>query len=251
MQPFYKPLALVLLISVGWGAHAQRQLQGSFWADVDAVYSSLSYNEPDLSATEAGRFAGVRGDLGVSLMPGLGVTLGGDYTDGNMNYTGKTLTGASVSGYTGDYIRTEYGLVEVNIGYFILSGGFATREWYDRIPSAYRRYETMRYYPVIATFTRGMFYLKGEYDFGDGGSLNARLSDTGAEDLVFSRSGGSGYALEFGAMIPTAMGFQDRIFIGYRRFSVAAAGTQSDGASNISVGSNNTTILQAGIGVSF
>ena len=220
--------------------------------DADYLYSNFAYHES--GNTETGALPGVRGDLGLGLSSTLGVALGGEYWDGRVNFSGTSLTGASVQqALNYNYLRDIYARVEVPWGALHFTAGLGQRERYDNFVGNYRRRETYNYFPVTATYMGQFFYVKVEGDWWKSGTVQAYMSDVSSSERNVSVDSGSGlgYGLEIGALVMTAGHFNSRIFVGYHHWDVGQSGIASDGVRNVQIPANSTTVIQGGIGVGF
>jgi hypothetical protein len=239
---------LFILLTFTSLAHAQRN-PGSAWLSLDYTYTNLTYKEPAL--TDMGNLAGVRGELGIGLSSTLGLSVGGEYQDGNLNYDGATLTGAQIQQVSKDWMHDLRGLLHVFMGPLVLSGGIGQREWYENLVVAYRRREVYNYYPMALTFYQQAVYIRLEYDLWKNGTNKSYMSDSGANDVLFHQGGGSGYGLEIGYLIPTAIKFFNRVYLSYHRWDVSDSDAQSDGVASLTQPKNNTVTIQGGLGFSF
>lgn len=230
--------------------HAQHEGSGA-WLNVDYTYSAIDYKEPSL--LEKGRYAGVRGEIGFDLTSFVGLSVGGEYRDGNFNYDGATLTGSTIQVLSRDYIRDVRAMMHLFYGPVVIAGGVAEREWYENITGAYRRRETYGYFPATLTLYRDAVYVKVEYDLWSKGKNKSYMSDVGAteKDVEFAQSSGSGYGAEVGLMIPSAMHFQTRVFVAYHRWDVKDSDAQFDGVYTLVQPRSTTTTLEGGVGLSF
>lgn len=246
--------ALILLMawtSFGFGATAWADGGRSTWLNVEYTYSDYTNKESGMS--ETGRLAGVRGELGILLGAQFGVSVGGEYQDGNLNFDGTTLAGNYTKQLTADYFRDTRLLMNYYMGALVFSSGIVQRERYENLPGNYHRRDTFTYYPVIATYYSYSFYFKVEIGASLKGKTNVSMSEVtpSGHDLEFARSSGSGLATEAGYIVPTGGKFATRMFLSYRRLSLGDAGTQNDGVRNVTVTQMSTDIVQAGIGVGF
>jgi hypothetical protein len=246
----FRGLALLCILFATSLAHAQHAGQ-SIWLNVDYTYTDLTYKEPSMS--EKGRLAGVRGDLGIGLFDNFGVSVGGQYQDGNLNYDGATFTGTPVKQVTKDYLRETYMLGNFMMGPVTISGGVGQREWFNDLVVSYRRREIYNYYPISMTVFRDSLYFKVENIIWKSGKNKSYMHDVSAaeKDVEFSQGSGSMYGAEIGYLIPNADHFSSRVFIAYRRWDVDASDTQNDNVYNLQEPKNNTVTLQLGLGVSF
>lgn len=223
----------------------------SAWLSVDYTYSDLTYKEPTID--EKGRLAGIRGELGLGLTSWLGISVGGEYQDGNLNYDGSTFGGAAVKQVTKDYIRDTRAMLHWLGGPAILSAGIGQREWYDDLVVSYRRRTTYNYYPITLTLNRDNVYVKFENDVWNKGHNKSYMHDVNAaeKDVEFTQSSGSGYGLEIGYAVATADRFISRVFISYHRFDVGDSDVQNDNVYNLQEPKNNMVTIQGGIGFLF
>ncbi len=239
---------LLLLFFFGAQLHAA---PSSCWLKLDYTYTDIAYKEAKM--TEAGRFPGIRGELGLGLTSMIGASVGGQYMEGNLNYSGETFSGASAKTVTKDYFSTTYGLIHLFFDSWVISGGIAQREWFNNLVISYRRRQTYSYYPLAATIYRGPLYFKAEWDWHFKGKNKTYMSDVNAaeHDVEFAQSSGSGYGAEVGVTIPTAMGFATHGFVAYHRWDIGDSDVQNDGVYNLMEPANHTTVIEGGIGVSF
>jgi hypothetical protein len=242
-------LVLALIFSTSSFAHAQRN--GSSWLNLDYTYSNLTYKESAM--TESGNFAGIRGELGIALTSLLAVSVGGEYKDGNLDFSGTTLTGTSLNTVTKDYFRDTRAMLNFLMGSAVLSAGIAQREWYDNLVVAYRRREIYNYYPTTLTLYRDSIYVKLEYDIWNRGTAKAYMSDVSSseQDVSFTQGSGSGYGVEVGYSVGNMNKFATRIYIAYQRWNIGDSNTQNDNVYNLTIPNNNTVNLQAGLGIGF
>ena len=245
-----RALLLFCVLTTGAFAHAQYQGEDTWW-NFDYTYSDLSYKEDNMS--EHGQFAGVRGDIGVGLFDNFGLSVGGEYQDGNLNYDGATFTGTPVKQVTKDYIRDTRALLHFMFGPVTVSGGLAQREWYDDLVISYRRRTTYDYYPVIISIVRDGIYFRVENDFWKSGRNKSYMHDVNVaeQDVELKQSSGNGFGVEIGYSIPTALKFATRIYISYHKWDVGDSDVVNDGVFNLQEPRNNTVVLQGGIGLSF
>lgn len=243
-------LSLILVLSGTTEVFAQSAGK-SAWLNVDYTYNNLAYSQAQLN--EKGNFAGVRGELGIALAGFLGVSMGGDYMDGNLNYDGAVLGGTPIQVVSKDYLRDTRAMVHMIYGGMIVSGGIAQREWYDNVPTAYRRRETYDYYPVTVTMYRESIYIKGEFDVWKAGKNKTYMSDVSASqtDVTFKQKKGSGYGLEIGYMVHTGSAFVTRLFASYHRWDVDDSDVQSDDVHSLTEPKSRTVTIQGGLGISF
>jgi hypothetical protein len=231
-------------------AHAQRE-GNSAWLNLDYTYNQITYKESKMS--EKGDFAGIRGDLGLGLSENFGISVGGEYMDGHMNYDGSTFTGTAVKQVTKDYIRETRILAHMLFGPVVFSAGVAQREWFDDLVVSYRRRTTYDYYPMALTLYRGELYIKAQVDVWKSGKNKSYMHDVNASerDVEFKQPSGSGWGAEVGYMLPTADKIFARVFLAYHQWSVSDSDTQNDGVYNLMEPKNTTTVLQGGLGLSF
>jgi hypothetical protein len=244
--------ALIFLCLSFATAHAHAQHQGqNLWLNVDYTYTDFTYTEPSMS--EKGRLGGIRGDLGVGLFDNFGVSIGGQYQDGNLNYDGATFNATAVKQVTKDYLRETYALANIMMGPATLSGGVGQREWFDDVPGSYRRREIYNYYPVAMTVSRDGFYFKVENILWKSGKNKSYMHDVSAseKDTEFNQGSGTMYGAEIGYLIPTQDHFASHIYASYRRWDIDASDTQNDGVLSLQVPKNTTVTIQVGLGLSF
>jgi len=241
-------LSASALLFTSVAAHAQAN---SLWLSVDYTYSDVSYTNSALA--EKARLGGIRGDFGLALTSSLGLEVAGDYQDGNFSADGNTLTGATTSGLTKDYLRDTRALADLFFGSFTIGAGVAQREWYDVLPGAYRQRTTYNYFPIVLTINEGGFYLKGEYDYWGSGTNKNYMSDLGAtrQDTSLTQKSGSGWGAEIGYQLRSPALIETRIFASYHRWDVGTSDMQSDGVQALTQPKNNTVTIQGGIGINF
>jgi hypothetical protein len=240
----------LLLFLQSLPVHAQKAGSGA-WLNLDYTYSDITYKEAQ--ASESGNMAGIRGDLGIGLTQVMGLSIGGQYMEGNLNYTGQTLTGSNVQVVTKDYFSSTYGLVHLFYNSMDLSGGIAQRVWFDNLVGSYRRRETYNYYPVALTMYRQAFYVKAELDMRFAGKNKTNMTDLSAAErpVDFTQSSGSGYGVEVGLLIPAVKIFTTHAYLSYHRWDVGDSDMQNDNVHNLVQPKNNTVTIEGGIGVAF
>jgi hypothetical protein len=240
-------LLLLFALATAVRAHAQ----DSLWLDVDYSYSDITFNQPNF--VEKGRFAGVRGELGLALFSNLAVSVGGEYQDGNFTANGTTMTGAAIDGVTKDYIRDTRAMLNLIMGQSSLAAGIAQREWYNVLPAAYRQREIYNYYPITLTLGAKGLYIKAEYDIWKSGTNKSYMSDLSAseKDVNFTQGSGSAMGAEIGYQMQSASHFATRVYINYKRWDVNDSSTQNDNVYNLIQAKSNTVTIQGGVGVGF
>lgn len=201
--------------------------------------------------TEHGRLAGVRGDLGFYLFSNFGLSAGGEYQDGNLDYDGATLTNTQIKQVTKDYIRRTEFLGHFAYGGFILSAGVAERYWFDDLVVSYRRRTRYDYNPIYLTYRMRGFYVRYEHDLWKKGWNKSHMHDVNvaANDVEFTLGKGTGFGGEIGLVIPGALA--TRLFLAYHKWSVKESDVQSDGTQSLIEPANNTTEMKVGLGLSF
>jgi hypothetical protein len=219
--------------------------------DADYLYSNFENRES--GNRETGALPGVRGDLALELGSSLVVAAGGEYWDGHVNFAGTSLTGSNLQILNSTYLRDIYARVEVPMGSLQLTAGIGQRERLDNFVGNYRRRETFNYFPVTATYTQQFFYIRAEVDVWKSGNVQAYMSDVSAAEhnVTLDFGSGLGYGAEIGALLATSGHFYNRIFIGYHHWDVGQTNAASDGVRSVQIPSAGTTVIQAGIGVSF
>jgi hypothetical protein len=247
-----RPTLVLLLIAFAPPAFAQQEgAPPGAWLNLEYTYNNIAYSESAMN--EKGNFAGLRGELGLGVGSSLGVSVGGEYMEGNLQYTGSTFTGTSAQTLTKDYIRDLRALLHMFMGQMELAGGVAQREWFDNLVVSNRRRETYDYYPAMITFYRDIIYFRLEYDLWSRGRNKAYMSDVNPaeRDVDFSQSSGSGYGVEVGLTVPTAARFGVRAFLSYHRWDVNDSDVQNDNVYTLKEPKNNTVTISGGLGVSF
>lgn len=242
-------VALIFAATVSQAVHAQ--YQGANWLHIDYTYMDMTYKEPDVMS-EKGRLPGVRAELGLSLMPGLAISAGGEYYDGHLNYDGATFGGTPVKQVTNDYVRDLRALVHLMWAPFVLSAGVGDRYWFDDLVISYRRRTQYQYTPIILTYNMGGIYLSAETDLWGKGTNKSHMSDVNPahSDVSFKLGKGSGLGFEAGMFIPSALG-ATRVFLRYHKWNVEQSDVQNDGVNNLVEPKNETTTVTAGIGLAF
>lgn len=201
---------------------------------------------------ETGRFAGVRGELGVNMLGWGAVSAGGTYMDGNMYYDGSTFAGTPIKTLTKDYFRDTRVLVHAMLFPFTLSYGVGQRYWYDDLVISYRRRTRYDYNPLIITYTDSSFYIRYEQDLWSKGWNKSHMSDVSntRHDVEFTLGKGSGMGFEVGLFVP-AQGFVSHLFVAYHKWAIKQSNVQNDGTSNLVEPENQTETLQFGLGLVF
>lgn len=222
----------------------------STWLNMEYTYTDFTYKEGDFR--EVARLAGIRGELGL-FYGGMGVSAGGEYQDGMMDFSGTTYTGATGNLISKNYIRDTRLLAHYYIETMIISLGLAQREWYNNLVGEYHRRQTLNYYPVIVTLAAGNAYFKLEYDAAMKGKLGVSMGETGggARDIDFTQDGGSGFMVEAGLTGATSGKFFYRIFASYRRLLIDAGGSLSDGVHMVYANRGTMDLVSGGLGLSF
>ncbi|MBX3021685.1 MAG: hypothetical protein KF799_08430 [Bdellovibrionales bacterium] len=242
-------LCLVAVLLATPRLWAQHQMAN--WLHISSTYSEFNYKEPNVMS-EKGRLAGVRGELGLSFGQSLALSVGGEYQDGNLNYDGSTFDGDPVKQVTKDYVRDLRLMAHVIYAPLVLSAGVAERYWYNDLVVSYRRRTQYNYNPVQISYFMDNVYLTVEHDVWLKGTNKSHMSDvtSTARDVEFTLGKGSGFGVEIGYMIPSPT-IYTRLFLRYHKWSVKQSDTQSDGIHTLVEPDNNTTLLQAGIGLGF
>ncbi|MGZ3721806.1 MAG: hypothetical protein ACXVA9_02670 [Bdellovibrionales bacterium] len=245
-----RALILFCLFTATGLAHAQHQ-GANAWLNVDYTYTDMKDPEPSMS--EKGRLAGIRGDIGIGLFDNFGISVGGEYQDGNLYYDGATFSGTPVKQVTKDYLRDTRAMANFMFGPMTFSAGVAQREWFNDLVISYRRRETYNYYPIVVTVYRDGIYMKVENDIWKSGRNKSYMHDVNAaeKDVEFQQNSGTGYGAEIGYLIPTADHFSTRIFISYHRWDVKDSDVQNDNVYDLQEPKNNTVTVQLGLGLSF
>lgn len=223
---------------------------GIFWLSADYTYTDLTYKEPGYM-TEKGRLAGIRGELGVHLFGGFGLSYGGEYMDGHLDYDGSTFSGAQAKVITNDYIRQTQGLAHLIYGPVVIAAGMAQRYWYNDLVVSYRRRTRYDYIPVYFTYRTAQVYVKIEHDIWRKGWNKSHMSDVNpaASDVEFKLGNGAGFGFEVGYVIQGMV--TTRVFAAYHKWDIGESDVQSDGTQNLIEPKNNTTEIKAGIGLVF
>lgn len=239
-------LSLVLCTVPAWAVDG-----GRHWLNLDFTYTELTYKEPGL-LTEKGRLAGVRGEFGFFLFSNLGVSAGGEYQDGNLDYEGPSATATiPMKEITNDYFRRTEILGHLALSGFVLSSGVAQRYWYNDLVTSYRRRTRYEYIPVYLTYRMQNFYIRYEQDIWKKGWNKRQVSDVNpaASDVEFNLGKGNGYGAELGIVIPGWVA--SRIFVAWHKWTVKESDVQNDGTQNLTEPDNNTTEIKGGLGFSF
>jgi hypothetical protein len=222
------------------------------WLNAAYTYSDVTYKETG-TTSQKGRFAGVRGELGLPALAGISISGYGEYQAGNMNHEGSVLGGGTLTGITKDYFRDLRGLLNLHYGALTISGGIGQRFWYSDYVTSYRMRQQYDYSPILLTYRSKGFYMRAEADLWRGGKNTTHMSDLGGArtDVEFKQTKGAGFGGEIGLMIPNAMGFSTHIFAAYHKWTVNASDVQFDGVDYLTVPENSTVSYQGGIGISF
>lgn len=220
------------------------------WLNIDYTYTDLTYKEPG-AMSEHGRLAGIRGEFGMYLFSNFGVSAGGEYQDGNLDYDGATFSGTPVKQITNDYFRKTEILAHIAYMPMVLSVGVAQRYWYNDLVISYRRRTRYDYTPIYLTYRSDNFYIRYEHDLWKKGWNKSHMSDVNASanDVEFTLGNGTGYGAEIGYLIPGWI--ITRVFLAYHKWSVKESDVQSDGTQNLIEPNNNTTEIKVGLGLSF
>jgi hypothetical protein len=240
----------VTLVACSSVASAQDAGPARFWLTTDYTYTDFKYKEPGVMS-EHGRFAGVRGEFGINLFGGFGLSAGGEYADGHTDYDGSTFSGTPVKVITNDYLRTTQYLAHVTYGSMVIAAGMAERYWYNDLVISYRRRTRYNYMPVFFTYRTGPMYVKVEHDIWQKGWNKSHMSDVNAaaNDVEFKLGKGTGFGFEVGYVIPGML--TTRLFMAYHKWDIKESDVQSDGTQNLIEPANNTTEIKAGIGLAF
>lgn len=223
----------------------------AYWLNLDYTYTDLVYKEPSLM-NEKGRLAGVRGEVGMNVFGLMGLSAGGEYQDGNLNYDGSTFGGTPVKQVTKDYFRRTEFLAHLFYGPVTVSAGLAERYWFNDLVISYRRRTRYNYIPVCLTYRMDSAYLKFEHDIWQKGWNKSHMSDVNASarDVEFKLGTGTGFGVEMGYLIP-AGGVTTRIFVAYHKWDIKESDIQNDGTQNLIEPKNNTTEIKVGLGLGF
>ncbi len=235
----------------GTPAHSLEGGSPPYWLNLDYTYTDFAYKEPGYM-NEKGRLAGIRGEVGINFFGMLGVSAGGEYQDGHLNYDGSTFSGTPVKQVTKDYVRrTEY-LAHFFYGPMTLSAGMAERYWFDDLVISYRRRTRYNYIPVYLSYRMDAVYLKFEHDIWQKGWNKSHMSDVNASarDVEFTLGTGTGMGVELGYLL-FAGTVATRIFVAYHKWDVKESDVQSDGTQNLIEPKNNTTEIKVGLGLGF
>jgi hypothetical protein len=245
------PVWFTLIFLLFSGLSAEAQWQSRRWLHVDYTYSDITYKEPGLM-TETGRYAGIRGELGVNLLDYVAFSAGGSYMDGHMDYDGSTFDGTPIKVITNDYIRDTRLLAHVVYTPFVLSYGVAQRYWYNDMVISYRRRTRYDYQPLMLTYYQEGFYVRYEHALWGKGWNKSHMSDTGGgrQDVEFELGKGTGMGFEIGVLLPTPA-FATHLFASYHKWTVKESNVQNDGVDSLVEPNNNTTTIQIGLGVAF
>lgn len=253
MLHFRLLLRFATVYSIGFTAFpALAQEARGTWLDLAYTYNDFIYKEPGVMS-ERGALAGVRGELGFNIMNWFSLSLGGDYQDGNMNYDGATFGGTPVKQVTKDYVRELRGLIHFDYGPMALAVGVGERYWFNDLVVSYRRRTRYNYTPIMITYRSPAYYLKIEKYIWQKGWNKSHMSDVNpaARDVEFKLGDGDGMAVEVGYRLPNAGAISTQVFFKYTTWSVKESDIQNDGTQNLIEPKNNSTILQAGIGLIF
>lgn len=223
---------------------------GRFWLVTDYTYTDFEHKQPG-SFKETARLAGVRGEVGLRLMGGLGISYGGEYQDGNTTFEGTSFGGTPMRVVTNDYIRQTQALVHFVYGPAVFAAGMAERYWYNDLVVSYRRRTQYNYIPIYVTYRAAQVYVKVEHDIWQRGTNKTHMSDVNpaARDVEFKLGDGSGMGVEIGYVIPGMV--TTRIFAAYHKWDIKESDVQSDGTQDLVEPKNSTTEIKAGIGLAF
>lgn len=223
---------------------------GRLWFNVDYTYTDFTHKQPGIM-TESGSLAGVRGEFGFYLFSNFGLSAGGEYQDGNLDYDGATFGGTQIKQTTKDYFRRTEILGHLAYGGFILSAGVAERYWYDDLVVSYRRRTRYNYNPIYLTYRMQRFYVRYEQDLWKKGWNKSHMHDvnTSATDVEFTLGKGTGYGAEIGLFLPGLL--STRVFVAYHKWSVKESDSQSDGTQILTEPESHTTEVKAGLGLAF
>lgn len=235
----------ILLSSPAWAQEVNR-----FWLSADYTYTDFKYKEPGVMSEHA-RFAGIRGEVGVNLFGGLGVSAGGEYADGHTDYDGATFSGTPVKTITNDYLRQTQFLAHYTMGAMVFSAGQAERYWYNDLVISYRRRTRYNYIPLYFTYRGGPVYFRVEHDIWQKGWNKSHMHDVSAasNDVEFKLGDGKGYGAEIGYVIQGPI--STRIFLAYHKWDVKESDIQWDGTQYLIEPKNNTTEVKLGLGIMF
>jgi hypothetical protein len=235
----FKFAILGALFASALNAHAQ-------WLNAAYTYSDVAYKETG-GKNQKGRFAGVRGELGLPAISGISISGYGEYQAGNMNHEGSVLGGGTLNAVTKDYFRDLRGLLNLHLGAFTISGGIGQRYWYSDYVTSYRQRQQYDYSPVLITYRSKGFYMRAEADLWRQGKNTTYMSDVDGlrTNVDFKQKKGAGFGGEIGLMIPNAMGFATHIFAAYHKWTVDPSDTQFDGVDYLTVPENSTVTYRA------
>ena len=216
----------------------------------DYTFNDFTYKEPGVRKMH-GRLAGVRGEFGLNLFAGLGVSVGGEYADGHLNFTELTPGASARTRLTHDYFRQTQGLIHFVYGSMVVAAGMAERYWYNHLEDSNRRRTRYNYTPIFFTYRAGPIYLKLEHDIWNKGWHKSHMSDVNpvATDIEFKLGKGTGSGAELGYRIAGMV--TSRIFISYHKWDVKDSDVQSDGTQNYIESKNSVTEIKGGIGLAF
>lgn len=221
---------------------------GPFQYRLDLQYQHLTYEEPSVM-TEEGQFSVFRGEAFWWYFGDYGASVGGYYTDGNLNYSGSTFGGTPVKVVTKDYIFEYFLKVHAKITNWELSFGYAHRVWHNDLVISYTRKTKYDYYPLSVTYNFEPFYGRFEYRiWGQGKNLStmSRVDPT-ARDVTFSQNSGTGWVLEAGVVYPWGP-LKVKTYLAWDYWSVANSDIQNDNTQNLIEPENNTTTIILGVG---
>ena len=221
----------IVFALLGQVSHAQYQTGN--WIKLDYTYTDLNSKSVDVNETKA-QFPGVRGELGLNVMRYLAVSAVGEYADYRARLMGALVDGQPVDAVTSNFTRDLRVMGHLVVSPFVLSAGIAERFWSQQIPAGARTRTTYAYLPAQLTYFFRRAYLSYEQDFVRRG--HRRMDD---DDSTLGTT--QAFAVELGWLIPSAIG-ATQIFARYQKWSVKATDQWPE---------EQTTLLQAGIGVGF
>jgi hypothetical protein len=221
------------------------------WLQLDYTYSDLNYKEPQMS--EKAQLAGIRGEAGFNFGGLFALSAGGEYQDGHTNYDGATFTGTPVKQVTNDYLRDTRLMLHLVYMPVVFSAGIGERYWYNNLVVSYRRRTDYKYTPLVVSYSTGGMYIRFEQDLWTKGTNTSQMHDVNAaaHDVQFTLGTGTGMAVEVGYFIPNAMAGATHLYVRYQHWSVKQSDVQNDGTQNLMEPDNNSTTIQAGIGLQF
>lgn len=221
---------------------------GLFQYRLDLQYLRKSYEEPSVM-TEKGQFTVFRGEAFWWYFGDYGGSIGGYYTDGNMNYNGATFGGTPVQVVTKDYIFEYFLKVHARIPNWEFSLGYAHRVWHNDLVISYTRKTKYTYYPLSVTYKYEPFFVRLEYRiWGEGKNLSTMSRvNASARDVTFTQNSGSGYVLEVGAQYPWGP-MQVKTYLALDLWYVDDSDIQNDNTQNLIEPGNSTESIILGVG---